>query len=164
MLHALAAAQAAGHVVSFFGSTQAVLDNLRGALVEKYPELKLGEMISPPFRCPTVEEDAAFVERINAAGTQILFVGLGCPKQELWMAKHRGAVHAPMIGVGAAFAFHAGAVKRAPVWMQRNGLEWLHRLATEPRRLAWRYISTNSVFLGHMLARSTKNLFGGSRS
>jgi N-acetylglucosaminyldiphosphoundecaprenol N-acetyl-beta-D-mannosaminyltransferase len=163
MLHTLAAAQAAGHVVSFFGSTQEVLDDLRSALGEKYPELQLGEMISPPFRGLTPEEDNHFVHRINDAGTQILFVGLGCPKQELWMARHRGLVHAPMIGVGAAFAFHAGSVKRAPLWMQRNGLEWLHRLATEPRRLAGRYLTTNSVFLGHMLVRSLKRLFSGKR-
>jgi N-acetylglucosaminyldiphosphoundecaprenol N-acetyl-beta-D-mannosaminyltransferase len=76
-----------------------------------------------------------------------VFVGLGCPKQELWMAAHRGRIAAVMVGVGAAFDYHAGTVKRAPLWMQRNGLEWLHRLASEPGRLWKRYLSTNSVFI-----------------
>jgi len=78
-------------------------------------------------------------------------VGLGCPKQESWMAAHRGRINAVMLGVGAAFDYHAGTIQRAPVWMQRMGLEWLHRLASEPRRLAKRYAVTNSVFIFRML-------------
>ena len=104
-------------------------------------------MISPPYG--EVHKDLArrHVEDINAAGTQVLYVGLGCPKQEFWMAAHRGLVNAVMVGVGAAFDYHAGTVKRAPMWMQANGLEWFHRLATEPRRLWRRYLNTNTRFV-----------------
>ncbi len=76
-----------------------------------------------------------------------MFVSLGCPKQELWMAAHRGKINAVMVGVGAAFDYHAGTIKRAPLWMQHHGLEWLHRLYSEPRRLWKRYIVTNSIFI-----------------
>ena len=85
--------------------------------------------------------------RINESGAGIVFVGLGCPKQEHWMAAHRGQVNAVMIGVGAAFDFHAGTVRRAPAWMRDNGLEWLHRLLSEPRRLWKRYLVTNTLFI-----------------
>ena len=85
--------------------------------------------------------------RINASGASTVWVSLGCPKQELWMAAHRGRIHAVMIGVGAAFDFHAGTIARAPEWMRDRGFEWLHRLASEPRRLSKRYVVTNSVFM-----------------
>ena len=84
---------------------------------------------------------------IAKSGAQVVFVGLGCPKQELWMSAHRGQIQAVMIGVGAAFDFHAGIVGRAPIWMQDWGLEWLHRLLSEPRRLWRRYLVTNSLFV-----------------
>jgi N-acetylglucosaminyldiphosphoundecaprenol N-acetyl-beta-D-mannosaminyltransferase len=90
--------------------------------------------------------------------TGIVFVGLGCPKQEHWMAEHRGRVNAVMIGVGAAFDFHAGTVQRAPAWMRDNGLEWLHRLASEPGRLWRRYLVTNTLFV---LGAARQLLFGG---
>jgi hypothetical protein len=104
------------------------------------------------------DEDAAAVGRINASGAGIVFVGLGCPKQERWMAEHRGRVNAVMIGVGAAFDFHAGTVQRAPAWMRDNGLEWLHRFASEPRRLWRRYLVTNTLFI---LGAVRQLLFGG---
>jgi N-acetylglucosaminyldiphosphoundecaprenol N-acetyl-beta-D-mannosaminyltransferase len=93
------------------------------------------------------DEDEAMVKRLNECGAGIVFVSLGCPKQERWMAAHRGRVKAVTVGVGAAFDFHAGTVARAPQWMQQHGLEWLHRLASEPRRLWRRYLVTNSAFI-----------------
>ncbi|NWG38563.1 MAG: WecB/TagA/CpsF family glycosyltransferase [Hydrogenophilaceae bacterium] len=129
-----------------YGSTDATLARLEARLRAAFPSLKL-TMGSPPFRELTPEEDVAAVERINASGAGIVFVGLGCPKQERWMAAHRGRVNAVMIGVGAAFDFHAGTVQRAPAWMRDNGLEWLHRLLSEPRRLWKRYLVTNTLFI-----------------
>lgn len=129
-----------------YGSTEATLGLLKGRLPAAFPDLQMA-MESPPFRALTTEEDAAAVARINDSGAGIVFVGLGCPKQERWMAEHRGRVNAVMIGVGAAFEFHAGTVQRAPAWMRDNGLEWLHRLASEPRRLWKRYLVTNTLFI-----------------
>jgi len=132
--------------VFFYGSTEATLALLDMRLQAAFPGLRM-MMASPPFRALTAEEDAAAVERINTSDAGIVFVGLGCPKQERWMAEHRGRVNAVMIGVGAAFDFHAGTVQRAPVWMRDNGLEWLHRLASEPGRLWKRYLVTNTLFI-----------------
>jgi N-acetylglucosaminyldiphosphoundecaprenol N-acetyl-beta-D-mannosaminyltransferase len=87
------------------------------------------------------------IEMINASGAGVVWVNLGCPKQEFWMSAHRGRIKAVMIGVGAAFDYHAGSIKRAPKWMQNAGLEWLHRLASEPRRLWRRYLVTNTLFV-----------------
>ncbi|AXS80118.1 WecB/TagA/CpsF family glycosyltransferase [Dechloromonas sp. HYN0024] len=133
--------------VYFYGSTAETLARLRDRLATDFPALRIEGMESPPFRPLDAEEDAAAVDRINASGVGIVFVGLGCPKQEKWMADHRGRVEAVMIGVGAAFDFHAGTVSRAPAWMRDNGLEWLHRLASEPRRLWRRYLVTNTLFV-----------------
>jgi N-acetylglucosaminyldiphosphoundecaprenol N-acetyl-beta-D-mannosaminyltransferase len=129
-----------------YGSTDATLGLLEVRLRAAFPALKMA-MESPPFRALTAEEDAAAVKRINDSGAGIVFVGLGCPKQERWMAEHRGRVNAVMIGVGAAFDFHAGTVQRAPAWMRDNGLEWLHRLVSEPGRLWKRYLVTNTLFI-----------------
>ena len=133
--------------VYFYGSTEATLRALEQRLQAAFPTLIIGGLESPPFRALTAEEDASAVERVNASGAGIVFVGLGCPKQERWMAEHRGQINAVMIGVGAAFDFHAGTVKRAPLWMREHGLEWLHRLVSEPRRLWKRYLVTNSLFV-----------------
>ena len=129
-----------------YGSTEETLALLEKSMREAFPTLKI-TLESPPFRELTPQEDAEVVARINASGAGFVFVGLGCPKQERWMAEHRGRVKAVMLGVGAAFDFHAGTVSRAPGWMRSNGLEWLHRLANEPRRLWKRYLVTNSLFL-----------------
>ena len=139
-----------------YGSTDATLGLLEARLRVAFPGLQI-TMESPPFRALTVEEDAAAVARINASGAGIVFVGLGCPKQERWMAEHRGRVNAVMIGVGAAFDFHAGTVQRAPAWMRDNGLEWLHRLASEPGRLWKRYLVTNTLFI----LGAARQLLGG---
>ena len=141
--------------VYFYGSTEATLTLLKQRLGEAFPTLLMSTE-SPPFRTLTVEEDSAAVDRINASGAGLVFVGLGCPKQERWMAEHRGRdafdksplrVNAVMIGVGAAFDFHAGTVRRAPAWMRDSGLEWLHRLMSEPGRLWKRYLVTNTLFI-----------------
>jgi N-acetylglucosaminyldiphosphoundecaprenol N-acetyl-beta-D-mannosaminyltransferase len=138
---------AEGLSVYYYGSTKLTLEALSVYLRQEFPQLVIGGMESPPFRLLTTEEDAATVERINASGAGIVFVGLGCPKQEHWMAAHRGQINAVTIGVGAAFDFHAGTVKRAPKWMRENGWEWLYRLLSEPLRLWKRYLVTNTLFI-----------------
>jgi len=131
----------------FFGSTDKTLAILQTKLLASFPNVKIAGAISPPFRALTPEEDDAIVAQINASGAGVVWVSLGCPKQELWMAAHRGRINAVMIGVGAAFDYHAGTIKRAPKWMQDCGLEWFHRLVSEPRRLWKRYLVTNTLFV-----------------
>lgn len=143
----LAEAEVIGQTVYFYGSTDATLAKLHSALLAEFPDLRIGGMHSPPFRALTAEEDAQEVAMINGSGAHVVFVGLGCPKQEKWMATHRGRVNAVMIGVGAAFDYHAGTIKRAPLWWQNNGLEWLYRLCSEPKRLMKRYLVTNTLFI-----------------
>jgi N-acetylglucosaminyldiphosphoundecaprenol N-acetyl-beta-D-mannosaminyltransferase len=133
--------------IFLYGSTDGTLTMLKAKLLTAFPALKIAGMYSPPFRALTEAEDAAVVDAINASGARVVFVSLGCPKQELWMEAHRGRIQAVMIGVGAAFDYHAGTIKRAPRWMQDCGLEWLHRLASEPRRLWKRYLVTNTLFV-----------------
>lgn len=133
--------------IFFYGSTEETLAALKLKLLAAFPTLKIAGAISPPFRVLTADEDAAIVEQINASGAGVVWVSLGCPKQEFWMAAHRGRVNAVMVGVGAAFDYHAGTIKRAPLWMQNAGLEWLHRLLSEPRRLWKRYLVTNTLFI-----------------
>jgi len=110
-------------------------------------KLAIAYACSPPFRELTAEEDARIVADIQDSGAQVLFVGMGCPKQERWIIKHQGVVPAPMLGVGAAFDFIAGVKRYAPAWLQRMGLEWLFRLLTEPRRLWRRYAVHNPRFV-----------------
>jgi len=143
----LARAEELGQRVFFYGSTEQTLARLRDAIGRQFPRLQIAGMHSPPFRALSTEEDQAEVEMINRSGAQVVFVGLGCPKQEKWMAAHRGRVQAVMIGVGAAFDYHSGVVRRAPLWWQRNGLEWLYRLISDPQRLMKRYMVTNTLFV-----------------
>ena len=131
----------------FYGSTEETLAALREALEKTYPGIAIAGMYSPPFRPLTAEEDRADVERINEAQADFVWVGLGAPKQERWMAAHKGRVHGLMIGVGAGFDYHAGRLKRAPQWMQRCSLEWLYRLMQDPVRLFKRYLVTNTKYL-----------------
>lgn len=131
----------------FYGSTPQTLDLLRQKIETAYPGAVIAGMESPPFRPLTQEEDAAAVARINAARPDFVWVGLGAPKQERWMAAHKGAVQAVMLGVGAAFDYEAGNIRRAPQWMQRCSLEWLYRLLQDPKRLFGRYFVTNLKFL-----------------
>lgn len=135
----------------FYGSTPETLDLLRQKIEQSYPDAVIAGMESPPFRPLTPEEDAAAVARINDARPDFVWVGLGAPKQEQWMAAHRGRVQALMIGVGAAFDYEAGNIRRAPAWMQRCSLEWLYRLLQDPRRLFKRYLVTNTRFLWWVL-------------
>ena len=147
MLHVLAAAAQEKLPVGFYGGHPEVLNTLIDRMKALYDGLNVVFSYSPPFRELSPEEDEAFVEKINQSGAKILFVGLGCPKQEIWMGNHRGQVQAVMLGVGAAFDFHAGVKPQAPVWMQRLGLEWMFRLFTEPRRLWKRYLYHNPRFV-----------------
>jgi N-acetylglucosaminyldiphosphoundecaprenol N-acetyl-beta-D-mannosaminyltransferase len=126
------------------------LDLLVPRLATAHPGLDIAGAESPPFRAGTAEEDAEIVARVDASGASLVFVSLGCPKQELWMHEHRDRIRAVMIGVGAAFDYHAGTLRRAPTWMQRHSLEWAFRLCMEPRRLWRRYLVTNTwfIFLG----------------
>jgi N-acetylglucosaminyldiphosphoundecaprenol N-acetyl-beta-D-mannosaminyltransferase len=145
--HLLEAAAREGIPVGFYGATDAVLEKLLRAVGSRYPSLRVAYAWAPPFRALTREEDRAATTLINDSGARILFVGLSTPKQERWMAAHRGRVEAVMLGVGAAFDFLAGTKRQAPRWMMRAGLEWLFRLASEPRRLARRYLKHNPRFL-----------------
>lgn len=142
-----AQAERTGAPVYFFGSTTDTLACLETRLRQTFPALVIAGMAAPPFRPMSPAEDAAAIAAINDSNAGVVFVGLGCPKQELWMADHRQFLHGVAIGVGAAFDYHAGTLKRAPLWMQRSGLEWLYRLAKEPRRLWRRYLVTNTLFV-----------------
>lgn len=147
MLHVLESAEENHIAIGFYGSTPEVLDALIKRMQTRFPNLNVVYSFSPPYQEMGLEEDAEIVRRIHASSARILFVGLGCPKQEKWMADHRGRIQAVMIGVGAAFDFHAGVKPQAPFWMQKIGLEWLFRLANEPRRLWRRYLYHNPRFI-----------------
>lgn len=140
-----------GESIYLYGGLPDTLALLQQRLKAAFPGLLIAGAYSPPFRFAMAEEDEADVARINASGAGTVWVSLGCPKQEQWMAAHRGRVNAVMIGVGAAFDYHAGTIKRAPEWMQNAGLEWLHRLCSEPRRLWKRYLMTNTIFIARAM-------------
>ncbi|WP_242615381.1 WecB/TagA/CpsF family glycosyltransferase [Sphaerotilus mobilis] len=147
MLDYCAHAAATGESIFLLGSTPDTLDKLQTRLRTIWPTLRIAGAISPPFRALSDEEDQALTQAINDSGAGTVWVSLGCPKQERWMTEHQGKVQAVMVGVGAAFDFHAGTIQRAPAWMRNNGLEWLHRLGSEPGRLWKRYLVTNSLFV-----------------
>lgn len=136
-----------GIPVGFYGGHPDTLNLTVKALHLRYPALRVAYQQSPPFRPLSEAEEADIARDINSSGARILFVGLGCPKQELWMARNYGQVRAVMLGVGAAFDFIAGTKRQAPRFLMALGLEWLFRLATEPRRLAWRYLYHNPRFV-----------------
>jgi N-acetylglucosaminyldiphosphoundecaprenol N-acetyl-beta-D-mannosaminyltransferase len=149
-----------------YGSTAPVIERLRGNLEHRFPSATIVGSHAPPFRQAGAAEDEAIVAAINALSPDIVWVGLSTPKQEMWMAGHRHRLTAPvLIGVGAAFNFHAGLVRQAPRVLQRMGLEWAFRLAMEPRRLSGRYLRNNPAFLallaaeklGLTQARGTRN-------
>lgn len=142
----LGAAEKEGIPVGFYGGAPDVLDALGLEAGRRWPGLKVVYAYSPPYRELTPQENTAVAEAIDASGARIVLVGLGCPKQELWMASHRGRIGAVMVGVGAAFDFLAGAKRQAPKVLQNAGLEWLFRLATEPKRLFRRYLGQNPQF------------------
>lgn len=156
MLRCCARAASEGVPVYFYGGTEETLRLLVGRLGRDYPGLRVAGACSPPFRPLSAEEEAEAVAAINASGAGLVFMGLGCPKQETWMARNSARISAVLLGVGAAFDFAAGTKERAPLWMQRNGLEWLYRLLKEPRRLWRRNLVTNSLFLYHSLREFLK--------
>lgn len=131
----------------FYGSTDETLEKLGKRLQKRYEGIQIAGMHSPPFRPITKEEDNAVVEMINGAAADFVWIGLGAPKQEYFMAEHQGKIKGLMIGVGAGFDYFAGNIKRAPKWMQRSNLEWLYRLVQEPGRLIGRYSKTNVKFI-----------------
>jgi len=134
--------------IGFYGgSSDSILELVQSNLTKQYPDIKITYSFSPPFRALTDEEDAKVIEEINNTNVDILFVGIGCPKQEIWMAEHKEQLHCVMLGVGAAFDFIAGNKKHAPRWVQRIGLEWLFRLLSEPKRLWKRYLKQNPRFI-----------------
>jgi N-acetylglucosaminyldiphosphoundecaprenol N-acetyl-beta-D-mannosaminyltransferase len=140
-------AEERGLAIGLYGGSPEVQERLRSRLLERHPLLRIAFAASPPYRPATEAEDAATIDAIEASGARILFVGLGCPKQERWIAAHRETLPCVMLGVGAAFDFLAGAKRQAPRVLQRAGLEWLFRLACEPRRLWRRYLIHNPRFL-----------------
>ena len=140
-----------GIPVGLYGGTPEALEEFAGVLEARFSGIKISCRISPPFRPLTPEEDVAMVREISSSGARVLFVGLGCPKQERWMAEHKGKVPAVMLGVGAAFDFLSGRTRQAPRWMQAAGLEWAYRLAMDPRRLWKRYARHNPRFAGLVL-------------
>ncbi len=146
--------------VYFYGSTPEVIDQLNNSLSKAFPDLEIAGSESPPFRKLSEEEKVATANRINESGAKVVFVGLGAPKQDEVAFEFRGSVNAVLVCVGAAFDFHAGNKKMAPGWMQKLGLEWFFRLGCEPRRLFWRYLSTNSVFLWKLFGYTCLKLVG----
>jgi exopolysaccharide biosynthesis WecB/TagA/CpsF family protein len=148
-----ARAAAEGVGIYIYGSSPATLERFHAGLLRNFPSLRIVGEESPPFRALTPEEDAAVIDRINSSGAGIVLHGLGCPKQDEFAFAHRGQIHAVQMCVGAVFDFIAGTKPVAPRWMQRYGLEWLHRLSSEPRRLFVRYATTNTQY-GWKLFRS----------
>lgn len=156
MIEVLRRSVSKGHRHFLFGGGEGVPELLRDRLTARFPGLNIVGTYSPPFRPMTPDEESALATKIERARPDILWVGLGSPKQELWMAEHVDLLKVKiMLGVGAAFDFHAGLVPQAPRWVQRLCLEWLFRLFMEPRRLWRRYLLTNPRFIymmaGHLL-------------
>ncbi|MGW8122598.1 WecB/TagA/CpsF family glycosyltransferase [Roseivirga echinicomitans] len=133
--------------VFLYGSNQNTSNLFRGFIQNNFPNVTIVGQHIDRFREATEEEDQQDIERINTSKANIVLVGRGCPRQEFWVANHKGSVHAVMMAVGAAFDFHAGTLAQAPEWMQQNGLEWLFRLVKEPKRLWKRYLVTNTHFV-----------------
>jgi N-acetylglucosaminyldiphosphoundecaprenol N-acetyl-beta-D-mannosaminyltransferase len=140
-------AEQEGQSIYLFGNTPETLQRLVQCLGERFPALRIAGTHAPPFRALTEDEDRRVVADINGSGANLVFVSLGCPKQEHWIHEHSRRIAAVMIGVGAAFEFHSGIRPRAPQWMQDTGLEWFYRMICEPRRLTGRYFSTNLSFI-----------------
>jgi N-acetylglucosaminyldiphosphoundecaprenol N-acetyl-beta-D-mannosaminyltransferase len=152
LLAMCARAPQTGHRHYFYGGSSRVVEAMVSCLVKRFAGITIAGYRSPPFRPLTPEEDAADIRAINEARPDYVWVGLGMPKQDKWIVQHLGKIEAAaLLGVGAAFDFIAGTKPRAPLWMQRSGLEWLFRLMTEPRRLAYRYLIYNTIFVTRAL-------------
>ncbi len=148
-----------GKSVYFYGGTQSTLDLIEKRVKSELPNLTVAGLYSPPFRKLSDQEEEDIINMINNSGADLLFVSLGCPKAEYWMARHKGKINCCMLGVGGAFPVYAGTQKRAPRWMQNLALEWLYRLVLEPKRLWKRYLTTNSQFLYLFISQYIKNIF-----
>jgi N-acetylglucosaminyldiphosphoundecaprenol N-acetyl-beta-D-mannosaminyltransferase len=159
--HCARAARAGTRIFLYGGRNQGALARLARNLIERHPGLRIVGGYAPPFRPLDEEETEAIAREINASGADVVWVGIGVPKQEKWMAAMRDRLDAPvLVGVGAAFDFHAGLVAQAPEWMQRLGLEWAYRLSREPRRLWKRYLRYNPRFVGGFLRQYTHHVRG----
>lgn len=156
---------ARGYRHFFYGGAEGVPERLAEVLRKRFPGLQVAGTYSPPFRPLTPEEDDRIVRMLNEANPDIIWVGLGMPKQERWMAERRARLTAPvLIGVGAAFDFLTGRKPQAPRWMQRAGLEWFFRLLTEPRRLWWRYLYHNPRFVALVMLQLMRERKGKTKS
>ena len=142
------AAARRGIPIGLYGGTPEVLADLAIALTARHPGLEIPFQVSPPFRASTKDEDDRDLRDLRSSGARILFVGIGCPKQELWIHRNRRRFAGPMLGVGQAFDIHSGHSRMAPRWLQNIGMEWAFRLCTEPRRLWRRYLHNNPKFMG----------------
>ena len=162
-LHVCRAAAREGIPIGLYGGTPESLDDFSSFLEQTFPGINVACQISPPFRPLSDAEDAQYVRQIKESGARILLVGIGCPKQEKWMADHKDRLQTVMIGVGAAFDFHSGRVPQAPDFMQKIGLEWLFRLFSEPRRLWSRYLRIVPRFLGAFGKQLIRHYLFGSR-
>lgn len=151
MLFVCQAAAKRGIPIGLYGGSPAILADLCARLEQRYPGIQIPFRVSPPFRAATKEEDDRDLKTLRDSGARILFVGIGCPKQEHWIHSNRKRFAGPMLGVGQAFDIHSGHSRMAPRWMQNSGMEWLYRLATEPRRLWRRYLKNNPRFVILML-------------
>jgi N-acetylglucosaminyldiphosphoundecaprenol N-acetyl-beta-D-mannosaminyltransferase len=152
LLEVAAVAAERGYRFYFYGGAEGVADEILDVMTARFPGLQVVGATSPPMRDQEAEEDEAVIQQINAAEPDIIWVGLGSPKQDRWMARHRDRLDAPvLIGIGAAFDFLSHRTPQAPRWIQRSGFEWLFRLITEPRRLWRRYVIGNPRFVYHIL-------------
>ncbi len=157
MLAILEESEKRGYTNYFYGSTRDTLDKLKDNLLKRYPKLRILKMYSPPFRPLTTEEEKEIIDEFNALSPDLIWIGLGAPKQEKLMFQVRKRLkRGTMLGVGAAFDFHAQTLKRAPLWMQQWGLEWFFRLVSEPRRLFKQYLVTNTLFFWYLLRYGVK--------
>ena len=141
----------------FFGTTPELLEKIRLKIEQDFPKSDIVGLFSPPFNEPLNND--LYIEMINSSGANLVFVALGCPKQEKWMAQNSHKINAMLLGVGGAFPVFAGVASRAPLFMQNAGLEWLYRLYQEPKRLFKRYLFTNSIFLFLVLKAKIKLIF-----
>ncbi|NDY74512.1 glycosyltransferase [Desulfobacter hydrogenophilus] len=153
LLHVCNMAEINGIPIGLYGGTLKSLTDFKNFLKKNFPDLKISFFAAPPFRELTKDEDQNYIKEINTSEARILFVGIGCPKQENWMVAHKNSLTCVMIGVGAAFDFFSGQKKHAPRWMQKSGLEWVFRLVSDPKRLWKRYMKHNPRFMYFFLCQ-----------
>jgi exopolysaccharide biosynthesis WecB/TagA/CpsF family protein len=156
MLHLCRMCAAEGLSIGFYGNHTSVLDDLSTHLCAAFPGLRIAAAIPSRFRRVDAAEQAAIAAELEASGADILFVGLGCPRQEVWLYENRDKLNRPMIAVGAAFDFHAKRLSQAPLWMRKSGLEWFYRFLQEPRRLWRRYLLLNPLYLMMLAAQKLR--------